>query len=494
MWSVLIAVVLFWLFRTHGFDDPFITYRYAANIASGQGFVYNSGEQVLSTTTPLYAMLLALGALAHLDIPLLSMGIGCTSLALGGLALWGLGKRWQAPLAGGVALLLYPTSPLLILTLGAETVFYVCLILIGFWACASHRYMATAVLLALASLTRADGVVATGVAGLFVLLMPDSTEYLNRNRRKDRATEQLDIHSSTFAITDRLVRLWKPMLVYVGIVLPWFAFAWLYFGAPFPVTLAAKQHQGTMSISQSFFAGLLTHAQAYWTWHAPVYWPHMVLVLVGLVMVVVRHRHWLLVVGWSVLYALAYTLLGVTSYFWYYAPVVAGFVVLVAVGSAVVGRIARSLLPPGGWHAWATSVLLVVLVYPHALGLAEVYTTPDTRLQIYRDIGTWLHDNTPPDASVGALEVGIIGYYAERQMIDFAGLIQPETASQLTATTTFEDAALWAYERYAPDYLVLHEGLFPRLETRADFRARCQPVKQFVASDGAASFVVYECD
>src|SRR5215211_293852 len=41
-------------------DDSYITYRYAHNLLTGRGFVYNPGEHVLSTTTPLYALILAL--------------------------------------------------------------------------------------------------------------------------------------------------------------------------------------------------------------------------------------------------------------------------------------------------------------------------------------------------------------------------------------------------------------------------------------------------
>ena len=43
-------------------DDSFITYRYARNILAGDGFVYNPGEAVMGTTTPLYTLLMvALG-------------------------------------------------------------------------------------------------------------------------------------------------------------------------------------------------------------------------------------------------------------------------------------------------------------------------------------------------------------------------------------------------------------------------------------------------
>ena len=36
-------------------DDAYITFRYARNVATGVGFVYNAGDRVLGTTTPAYA-------------------------------------------------------------------------------------------------------------------------------------------------------------------------------------------------------------------------------------------------------------------------------------------------------------------------------------------------------------------------------------------------------------------------------------------------------
>jgi hypothetical protein len=51
------------------FDDTYITFRYSLNLASGHGFVYNLGEHVLGTTTPLWTLVLA-RALAVLGAPI----------------------------------------------------------------------------------------------------------------------------------------------------------------------------------------------------------------------------------------------------------------------------------------------------------------------------------------------------------------------------------------------------------------------------------------
>ncbi len=42
------------------FDDAYITFRYARNLADGAGFVYNPGQPVMGTSTPLYTLWLAM--------------------------------------------------------------------------------------------------------------------------------------------------------------------------------------------------------------------------------------------------------------------------------------------------------------------------------------------------------------------------------------------------------------------------------------------------
>ena len=41
-------------------DDQFILYRYVDNIVSGNGFVFNVGEKVLGSTTPLFTIVSSL--------------------------------------------------------------------------------------------------------------------------------------------------------------------------------------------------------------------------------------------------------------------------------------------------------------------------------------------------------------------------------------------------------------------------------------------------
>ena len=93
----------------------------------------------------------------------------------------------------------------------------------------------------------------------------------------------------------------------------------------------------------------------------------------------------------------------------------------------------------------------------------------------------WLRENTPTNASVGTLEVGIIGFHSQRRMIDFAGLIQPEVGSQFTQYATYEDSAKWAAEHYHPDYLALFEGDLPRFE-HGYIAQHCTMIQSFPAN------------
>ena len=84
---ILLAATISFFLRDVAYDDPYITYRYARNIIAGEGFVYNPGENILSTTAPLYALILAFGGLIWPDIPHLSNFLSALSLFGAGLFL-----------------------------------------------------------------------------------------------------------------------------------------------------------------------------------------------------------------------------------------------------------------------------------------------------------------------------------------------------------------------------------------------------------------------
>ncbi len=467
--GVVLAGLLVFL-RHWGYDDPYITYRYAENLRSGLGFVYNPGTRTLSTTTPLWTLLLAVLRNPWLDMPVLADVLSALSLVAGAWGLFLLGRRWETPWAGWTALLVYPLFPLLLSTTGSETPLYLTL---GIWAVLAYvegRYAWSGLLLALTTLARPDGILLAGVLGADYLW-----GCLRQQKGQPPARE---------AVPRGLP--WGGLAAFGIPLLLWGGFAWTYFGNPLPVTLAAKRAQGRMAISPDFSAGL---GRVLGWYNRHPYLLLAALALLGAVFLWRERSRWALFLAWPLVYFAAYALLGVSSYFWYYAPLVPGLVVLAGLG--VEGLIRRA----AGWpYRWLIAVFLATAVLPWmGRSLAQMPQYNDKRLRAYRAAGLWLRENTPPDASVGMLEVGIIGYYARRPVVDFAGLIQPEVAAQMNAASTYQDTALWAVERYHPDYLLLHDGLFPRLEETAE--RFCEPAHRFRGADYGynANLTVYAC-
>lgn len=489
--SVILCLLLAFLFKSRSYDDPYITYRYADNIRRGVGFVYNRGEHVQSTTTPLFTLLLAGFSSVWGDLPHLANLIGAISLAASGLLLWKLAVTWDAPWAGFAGLVLYPLFPLGITTIGSETPLYIAFCLGAFVAYTRRRTTLAAVCAALAALTRPDGLL------VGVILAIDFTFRLIHPQDEAR----------TAPYNRRVASIpWKAIGLFLIILLPWFLFAWIYFGSPLPATLAAKQQQGAMAVSQRFAGGFLTVLGWYKTWR---YELEAALAVLGLVFVIGRARKWLLFLAWPVLYFVAFSILGVSRYFWYYAPLVPGFILLGGVGIQAIARISINHVLPRGrlvsvfqklydrlqinFGRSLSLAIFLLLVIAQARDLTHLQS-PDPRVAIYRAAGEWLAAYTPTNAVVGALEVGILGYYARRPMVDFAGLIQPEVAAKLTGGSNYEYAAIWTVEFFHPRYLVLFPGDFPQLE--AGYVAQfCRLDKSFSGQTFGFSkdLSIYEC-
>lgn len=449
--AILSVLFLYIAFLNWTYDDPFITFRYAKNLVEGYGFVYNPGERILSTTTPLFTLLLATIHPLTADIHSLATLIGVVSLILGGLLLFDLSRSWNSQLVGWTGLLLYTTFPLLASTLGSETPLYLTLCIAAYAFYARRNYGLTAVFAGLAALARPDGILVT------LILVAD---YL-LNRRGSIP--------------------WRSVLIFAGIIAAWGSFAWIYFGSPLPVTLLAKQRQGAMFISQGFIESFPSIVKDYLRWP---YILQVILALIGLIFALWKKRAWLVFLAWPIVYFIAYAFLGVSGYFWYYAPLVPGFIIATGLGISAIRDLVHSLIK--GRSLWVdrlvnvlTGILLGVFLIANIGNLYQMSKQVDNRYEIYRVSGEWLRENTNPTDKIGALEVGIIGYYSERTMVDFAGLIQPKVAERLNPDSTYEDAALWAVETYQPDYIVLQEGLFTVLE-QSYLSKFCNPIQKFI--------------
>ena len=198
-------------------DDAYITFRYARSLLAGQGLVFNPGEAVLGTTTPLYTLLMAaLAAPAGpgADFPALALGVNALADAVTCLLLWQLGRELGLGRAGAAAALAWALAPFSVTFAlgGLETSLYIALLSGAAWAAAGRRRLAVALCASLALLTRPDAL---------ILLGPLALERLWSAWRGERI---------------RLAELAAALLPYGA----WALYATLVYGSPLPHSILAK--------------------------------------------------------------------------------------------------------------------------------------------------------------------------------------------------------------------------------------------------------------
>src|SRR5574341_500568 len=303
---LLVIVALTLTYWDYTQDDVFITYTYGRNITEGQGFVFNPGQRVQGTTTPLYTLIMA--GIYLLNHDLLHAGNLLSALLLVItclIAVMLLAGSALKPTRLAIALTIV-VCPFVYVSFGMETLLYCALLLIALWLWQGQRQTAAMLVAAALTWTRADGVV---LAGSFLIC----TIWDNWKRLQ--------------ALQNRMRSLpWGLMSAYVLGIAPWFMFAWLYFGSPLPNTFSAKQEilQGV-----KFWSDGLGWWQAFYgnNWLSLLAFP-----LIGLGgWRALRDVRLAPVTVWAIFYTMGYTILNVTA-FWYYTPLVVVLIILAGLG------------------------------------------------------------------------------------------------------------------------------------------------------------------
>lgn len=108
-------------------------------------------------------------------------------------------------------------------------------------------------------------------------------------------------------------------------------------------------------------------------------------------------------------------------------------------------------------------------------------------------MGQWAAERTAPDASIASREVGAIGYFSRRRMVDLGGTIEPGGLAYLRRRGA-PDANLLAFLQQArPSNVAIRPGDFPDLAQRADLLTpalTCGARNPFTG--GAVTWVLYE--
>jgi arabinofuranosyltransferase len=427
--AVLLALVARLLAGPRTIDDAYITYRYARNLAEGLGFVYNQGQAVLGTTTPLYTVLMSVAWLLGLqDLPAVALWINALADAgTVGLLYWlGLRLGQSRVVALGVALA-WALSPMSVTFAigGMETSVVIFFLVVSFAAYVAGRSRLSAALMALAVLTRPDALIATGLLfadmGLRPLLARDGSPLAARLRRLP----------------------WAEIAIFCLLLLPWILFATAYFGSPLPQSVQAKVHAYNLGPFSALIR-LLQHLSTPFFEHEVFgrFWPavglvlYLVLYLIGGLRQVRRVGRALPQALYPLVYVVVFSAANPLIFRWYLAPLLPFYFLGILIGlSALLTDLARRL-GRERLAVWVTGLVIALLL----LSSLNAYTLrpdhgPDRpapemawfKLELlYRQAAQWINPFLQPGDVVAAGDIGAVGWFTGAPILDTVGLISPE--------------------------------------------------------------------
>jgi hypothetical protein len=424
-------------------DDAYISFRYAQNWARGNGPVYNVGERVEGYTNFLWTALLAglhaLGADIVQAAQVLGIGLGAAVILL---TFW-LSLRWHssgslwAVLAA--CLLALNVSFAAWTTGGLETHLFAFLVLLAAFLELKEvdnpsRFPWSALVWALAVMTRPDALVFVAISGLYRLW-----------RRRGRLARQDWLWGLTL------------ILVYV----PYYVWRFSYYGYPLPNTFYAKTGGGPERLMHGWrhvagwvmeyggglfavLAGLLVifrkldRACTYLALLAGGYMAYIVWVGGdGLI-----EYRFLLVVT-PLLYLL------IQQSLWTIYGMLERWRVRKAIGSSLVLKV-------------ILGVMLLALVYL----LAAQPSVQTSRKRVARTrirydglamAGQWFRAQVPEDASVAVILAGALPFYSELQTIDMLGLNDVHIAHRVMPDM---GKGIAGHEKHDVDYVLSRQPTY----------------------------------
>lgn len=435
-------------------DDAWIHQTYARNLARSGEWSFLAGQRSAGSTAPLYTVLLSAGHLGILPPAWWTYFLGwlcllCIAIAGYFIFMADATALPRAAIWAGI-FLAFEWHLVWAAVSGMETLLFACLVLLTLLACASGRVNWTliGILIGLSVWVRPDGITLLGPVALL--------NFAGDSSWREKLQAALKVSLSTLC-----------MLAAYGLFNVWAG------GSFFPNTFSAKQveYSALQSIPlwERFAAqfGMLLVGGGF-------------LLLPGFVYLVVdsmkkRSVMWLAWILWVVGYLLIFAWrLPVTYQHGRYAiPAMVVYFVLGAAGcAALLNRLGRdSACKRVLSSTWILTTATVSGIF-YLMG-AGAYAQ-DVAIIESEMVATasWIRQNTPPDALVAVHDVGAMGYFSERKLIDLAGLVSPEVIGIMRD----EDKLREYLDERRADFLVVFPGWYDEIHA-------CLPL---VHSTGAA--------
>lgn len=389
------VVALYWylgLFRNALIDDAFINLLYARNILRTSTWGVFPGLTANSATSPLNTLLLAF--VSWFVGPTVQASI-LTALTAFVFIAWFLLRisfhMFRVEKFGVLAFAALLMNPLLISTIGLESIAFVTLFVALVYLFLVERWYLLAVTIGLLILSRADG------ALLFLVVLVFIPTYRMRI---------------------------KVSVIVMGCIAPWYLFSWLRLGSLIPDTFFIKTGQGSW--------GAWTFSNGAWMYFdrfpfqtvlSVCFLPLMALGISRRVSTVPVLR---LIFMLGIVHYFGYSVLRVPPYHWYYTTEVVVVVLLGCFGLGVCSQYAgeNTVLRQIIEGATVAGFLIPALgmVFFLASGEFRVREMPIhtnwAYHERYKEVGLWLKENTSGQGIELRGEIGSMAYYCDCFLLD----------------------------------------------------------------------------
>jgi hypothetical protein len=400
-------------------DDAYITFRYAQNVIAGHGLVYNPGEAVLGTTTPLYALLLAaIGLLSggvHAPYPQLALAVNALADAATCALLVLLGRRLGHPLAGTAASLVWAFAPVSVTFAigGMETSLVIALMTGTLYLHSIRRPTAAALTAALALLTRPDSL---------ILIGPLALERLRQALPQGRWNRL------------RIPLTWREAAAFAVPLLAWVSFGFAVYGNPIPHSILAKvaayrlpPEAGVVRLLQHYSTPFFEEVTFGPAAIAVGLFLYPLLCAIGALRVL-RQETW----AWPLfLYPFAYFAVfaatNVLIFRWYLAPPIPFYLLAIFLGIDVISRDVKRSLPTVALAAAGLALTLNAwTLHPDHGPDRPAPQMAFVKLELlYERVAADLRGRVSPGEVIAAGDIGALGYFTGAQMLDTIGLVSP---------------------------------------------------------------------
>ncbi len=402
--------IIFWWEFTH--DDAWISFRYAENLVTGRGFVFNPGERVEGYTNFLWTVLIAIPIALGLDPVPVSKILGII-FSIGTLAvLYRMVRRLlpaqpSFPLPAAAVLLLTAFAPFPFWAIGGlETAMFGFLAIAGLYLTltelqnAPDQPSAAGFVLILSALTRPDGILFWAVGVFFIMV---------------------------FTRKFRLQPLINWFVPFFTIYVPYFIWRWVYYGWLLPNTYYVRMGTDTAQSLELSMTGI-----QYWTsfilTHGSV--PAAVLFLTGLFFTRFRGKSMLSAV--LVLWVLHTTHAGGDEkpFGRLILPVLPVAVLFMIAG---IETLTRRLKHHRVRFVVPASLLVLLIGFIHAgfyhpADRAYVKDHIFKYCQTSRKLGEWIRAHAAPNETMAARAIGAMGFYAKIPCFDLLGIVDEHIA------------------------------------------------------------------